>query len=339
MFEQTIAKLLDGEITPLVRQSAAAGVWPAGLWAAIEENGIGVAASPERHGGVGASWNDAFVLLDAAGRYGAPIPLVETIAANWLLGRVGLDVVAGPATLAVSADGELEHGVFSGTLHDVPWGTDSPHVVTTVGRELVLLATGDSRGRRGTNIAREPRDTLLFSSARPVARGPLLPGMPDGLIQSTGAMIRAAQIAGALRHLVETVVEYANLRVQFGRPIGTFQAVQHQVAILAEQAAIAASAAEAAVALASGPSSLLPIAVAKSVASEAAGHGAAIAHAIHGAIGFTEEHSLHFLTQRLWSWRSEFGSQRFWAGRIGDAVCARGSQTFWDDFISNKFLR
>jgi acyl-CoA dehydrogenase len=64
-------------------------------------------------------------------------------------------------------------------------------------------------------------------------------------------------------------------------------------------------------------------------AGEAAGLGASIAHQVHGAIGFTYEHTLHFLTRRLWSWRAEFGAEREWAVELGRAMSVRGADALW----------
>jgi len=69
-------------------------------------------------------------------------------------------------------------------------------------------------------------------------------------------------------------------------------------------------------------------------AGEAAGLGAGIAHQVHGAIGFTYEHSLHFATRRLWSWRAEFGSESQWAQVLGRAIAARGANQLWPDLTT-----
>jgi len=111
-----------------------------------------------------------------------------------------------------------------------------------------------------------------------------------------------------------------NTRVQFGKPLGRFQAIQHQLAQLAAQTAAAGAAARAAFdaldadALQAG----FDIAVAKQRASEAAQIGAAIAHQVHGAMGITEEYSLHPLTRRLWAWSAEYGSAACWSERVAD---------------------
>ena len=62
--------------------------------------------------------------------------------------------------------------------------------------------------------------------------------------------------------------------------------------------------------------------------------GAGIAHQVHGAIGFTYEHALHFVTRRLWSWRTEFGAESLWAERIGRRAASRGAAALWSDLTA-----
>ena len=71
------------------------------------------------------------------------------------------------------------------------------------------------------------------------------------------------------------------------------------------------------------------VAIAKVRVGEAAGAGAAIAHQVHGAMGFTYEHTLHHSTRRLWAWREEFGNETLWAERLGGMVAARGADELW----------
>ena len=67
---------------------------------------------------------------------------------------------------------------------------------------------------------------------------------------------------------------------------------------------------------------------------DAVDRATSIAHQVHGAIGFTYEHSLHFATRRLWAWRSEFGSDAFWAEELGGAALARGADALWPDLTA-----
>ncbi|HEY0484344.1 MAG TPA: acyl-CoA dehydrogenase family protein, partial [Kofleriaceae bacterium] len=149
-----------------------------------------------------------------------------------------------------------------------------------------------------------------------------------------GAVARACQIAGALQGILARSVAYAGERVAFDRPIAKFQAIQHALARLAGEAAIAlAASGSAADALDAGTADadglLLEVAGAKIRAGEAAAAGAAIAHQVHGAIGFSIEHPLHLFTRRLWAWRDDFGSESAWAVRLGAHVARRGADALW----------
>jgi acyl-CoA dehydrogenase len=167
----------------------------------------------------------------------------------------------------------------------------------------------------------------VFAATKALQAG-VAPMAADAL-HALGAVMRSAQIAGALQCVLETTVQYARERVQFGRPIGRFQAVQQNLAVLAGQTAAATAAAEAAIEAAARDLDSPLVAAAKIRAGEAAGIGAAIAHQMHGAIGFTQEHRLHYFTRRLWSWRDEFGNEAAWARRLGGSVAAAGADRLW----------
>ena len=336
-FEITAERLLRDLVTPDLLAAAGRGNWPERLWGAIEENGFCLAMTAEEQGGIGARWSDTLALVRAAGKFAAPIPLVEAIFANWLLSRCGIAPVSGPLSFA-SAEGALSNGRFSGVLSDVPWGGQADHVVTTANSRLLLLRTGDAHVTRAFNIAGEPRDMLRFEDAAPAIDAPLPDGIDDEALRLGGAMLRAGQISGALLRTLDIAVDYAGQRVQFGKAIGKFQVIQHRIALLAESVALTTAAVEAAFALASDILPTLPVASAKVVAGEAAGEGAAAAHAVLGAIGFTHEHALHFTTRRLWSWRSEFGSHGFWSRRIGALACAGGAGRYWPAITSGAFI-
>lgn len=329
MFEETAERLLRAHCEPEMLIGAEDGAWPTALWDEVEVNGLALAAAPEERGGVGASLHDAFVLVRAAGRYGAPVPLGEAIFANWLLGACGLDAVAGPVSIGLAGAGS--------NVEDVAWGRSVSHLVTVADSNVFLLSTAGADISKGLNIAREPRDAIAFASWAPVATAALPSAIPDNVMLLGGAMIRAAQIAGALQAVLESAIDYAGQRVQFGKPISRFQAIQHQIAVLSQHAAMAGAAAEAAFATASPAPAFLSVSSAKAVAAEAAGAGAAIAHSVLGAIGFTYEHPLHLATRRLWSWRTEFGSQSDWSKQLGEAACAGGADQFWPSLTRGGF--
>ena len=139
------------------------------------------------------------------------------------------------------------------------------------------------------------------------------------------ACLNAAQMAGALQRVLEMTLQYANDRQQFGRPIGKFQAIQHQLAVMAEQVMAARMAAQIGCQSASnGPGAIEPalmnVAVAKARANEAAVEVTALAHSIFGAIGFTAEHDLQLYTRRLHAWRLSAGTESYWHEVLGQAV-------------------
>ena len=149
-----------------------------------------------------------------------------------------------------------------------------------------------------------------------------------------GATVRATEIAGALEAILAMSVAYANERVAFGRPIGKFQAIQQNLARLAGETAAALAAAGSAADTITHSTKfddalLLEAASAKIRTGEAAAEGASIAHQVHGAIGFTREHVLHRFTLRMLSWRDDFGSESYWAEKLGTLVAGRGVDQFW----------
>jgi acyl-CoA dehydrogenase len=344
LLADTVGRLFGALATKELIESSEKGAWPEKLWRALEEGGLTLPLVPEDAGGAGGTWRDAHVVVRAAGRHTAPVPLAETIIASWLLSRAGLEVPLGPLTLAPVHGDEMlslarrgDGFSVSGTATRVPWGRHAGHVVTVAdvdGRATVaLVATAGARITEDRNLALEPRDTLVFEAAPAIAAAPA-PGVTADAIRLYGAMARAAQMAGALDWCLEQSVRYATERKQFGRPIGNFQVIQQNLAVLAGHVAASGIAAESAFRAADRGHARFEVAVAKIRVGEAAGVGAGIAHQTHGAIGFTYEHALHFATRRLWSWRAEFGSESAWARELGHAVAARGADALWADLTA-----
>jgi acyl-CoA dehydrogenase len=147
-----------------------------------------------------------------------------------------------------------------------------------------------------------------------------------------GAVIAAAAIAGAGDRILAMTIDHASQRVQFGKPIARQQAVQQQLAVMAEQVVIARIAAQIGCAHGLIPS-LEIAAIAKQGASRAAVQIAAIAHAVHGAIGISEAYDLGLYTRRLHIWRSAHGSESYWAEQLGRARLAAS------DFKTTDYIR
>lgn len=159
----------------------------------------------------------------------------------------------------------------------------------------------------------------------------------DTLPRELGAAMTAARIVGALERTLDMTLAFANDRVQFGRPIGKFQAIQHQLAVMAEQVAAARMAAQIGCQSSGALPDPLRAAVAKSRASEAAAIVAPMAHAIHGAIGITAELDLQLFTRRLHQWRAEYGSELAWNRVLGRALIA-SPHALTLDFVREALL-
>ncbi len=333
----TVEKLFSDQVTKNSREQAEAAVFPDELLQAITENGLLHVLVPEDMGGVSGQFADAEVIARAVGRHAVPLPIVEQILANYLLASAGINPPDGITAFAPVRDGEaiqLKDGKVTGTATRVPWGRKADHVAVITDDGIALVKAGDYALTENQNIAAEPRDTINFENASPVENGKLPSGIDAQSVFALGAMMRASQMAGAIEWILEASVQYANDRVQFGRPLGKFQAIQQNMAEMAGHAAASGAAAlgafQAADLAEDGDiDSTFEIAAAKTRISEAAGVVTSHAHQIHGAIGFTYEHDLHFRTRRLWSWRDEFGSDSYWADRIGGHVLELEADDLW----------
>ena len=317
---------------------AEAGEFPERLWQVLCEAGLHLVGAQDS----GTSLADIFGLLKVAGRHAVPLPLAEV----WVAGHV-LDDAQGSGLPVVADDGLV-----------AAWGRRAERVLTLDGRVATEFSV-----EAGTNLAGEPRDRIEVKTASAID----LPEQMPELMATT----RAALAAGALERTLELAIEYATARSQFGRSISRFQAIQHQLAVLAGEVAAAVRACDGAIEAlapqeplpdgnASCPSPSRPFtpshfaaeaaksdrllgadsfvhqaAAAKARVGEACGIAAEIAHQVHGAMGFTHEHTLHHFTRRLWSWRDEFGNEAFWQRRLGERLAATGADGLWD-FITSE---
>jgi acyl-CoA dehydrogenase len=209
----------------------------------------------------------------------------------------------------------------SGTVGPVPWARSAERIALPCEGRVYIVAREDVEIRPGANLAGEERDTVVIDRAPAQAADGL---SPDSLLLR-GALVRVALMAGALERLTAIAIAHASERVQFGRPIGRFQAVQAHLVTIAQQAALVGVAADAAVAR----EGAFEIAAAKLLADRAAVTAGRAAHQVLGARGVTLEHPLSLETRRLWSWRSEFGGERFWSERLGAAAVRAGADRLY----------
>jgi|GEM_PF-1456754 len=289
-------------------------------WAAYTELGLHLVGIDEDRGGSGGTFDDVMALALLAGRHAADIPVAESNTAAWALAETGaavdewssLSIPVGPVALTV------RDGAVSGTLSEVPWGRSVDLVVAFAddGR-TVALRVADATIRDGVDLAGQPRDTLRFDQVVPVV---LAAGVSPDQLRRRAATLRIALMAGALQAVSELTRRYVGERIQFGKPIGTFQAVQAHVVQLEQMAVMTTALAD--------RLSLEPVlhdydvTAAQLVAAENSLVAARAAHQAHGAIGMTREYRLQGYTRRLHTWSSDFGETLELSARLG-ATAAR----------------
>lgn len=338
LIEGLLAESIDTEL--LIR--AEDGAVPMDLWEGLAANGLTAMLAEGPDAEIG--WSDALIVVAAAGRHALPLPLAESIGATALLASAGLALPDGRVGLAGGQPQDrlrlhktAEGWRAAGTLPRVPWGRFLTHVVADVPQggekdgdeRIACLSLQHAKVVPGANIVGEPRDDLAFDDAEAVVSDRSALEAANSVAHA-GAMLRAGQMAGAMEAILSLSVAYAGERQQFGRAIGNFQAIQHLLAQLAEESAAATMAAEQAfVALDLGRNAEFAIAAAKVRAGEAAGRVTAIAHAVHGAMGFAREHRLHHLTRRLMAWRTEYGAEAKWARELAAMVLPQGGNGLW----------
>ena len=315
MFVEAIDAILQDQFTPEAVRAIEFGGNAAPAWQALAAAGFLELLAPEAAGGAALELPDLFPILTTIGRHAVPVPLAQSIVARALLARAGATVPTGMVTLAQSCRLDNDCSLVCAYT---PFGTIADYVVAGSADGLLLLdcasAQREASGVRGSQCA-----MLRWPAGHPVTP---LPGVDAADVQTWGAALHAALIAGAAARVGEMTLQYCQDRSQFGRTIGKYQAVQHQLAVMTEHIAAVTVAAEIAFATTGTQPLRLAAAVAKSRSSEAVQLIAATAHALHGAIGVTEEFDLQLLTRRLHEWRTTHGSEACWAAVIGDASLA-----------------
>lgn len=347
MLIETATRLFTDHVDAKLLAGAKLDGWSPELWRIAEAAQLPLISIAEEAGGAGGALSDWAAVLRIAGRYSAPIPLAETGIAGWLLASSGLPIPAGPLAFG-PAHGEVvtarkngKDWTLSGSLRRAPWARVAHHlIVLAAGPDGAMITCVDPAQCKivpGSNVAGEPRDDVMFENVV-VAADLAAPagGIDHTALRLRGALARALLIAGALESALELSTRYATERVQFGRRIGQFQAIQQELARFAgETAAAVAAALSAAGAIERGENALLAVASAKIRTAHAAQEGALIAHQVHGAIGVTEDYVLHHSTLRLWAWREEFGNEAAWAMELGHAIAGAGADRLWPVLSAN----
>jgi acyl-CoA dehydrogenase len=302
------------------------------LWRRLDDLGLVRLTGTEQSGGSGAGWYEAAELLAAAVRHGVRIPLAEhDLLACWLLEATGMAVDGAVRTVCLLDE--------LGQATNVPWATGADRVVVVWqadGECRVADAEVDElRIAAGTNVIGEPRDAVAAETATlaGLASAPVASTLVTEL-QLKCALVRAIQVCAALDRILALSVEHVTSRIQFGRPLSKFQAIQNLISDIAAEAALARAATEAALSAAvasewSADNLEFLVAVARSCTGHAASVVVRNGHQVHGAIGTTREHRLHEFTRAALAWRSEFGSVQYWDDQVTGAALGAGPEGLW----------
>ncbi len=317
LFSDAVRQLLTVHCTPKVVRNAEAGQSAQPLWQLIEVSGFADALVSEAQGGAGLSLSAVYPVLELCGAFALPVPLAETMVARALLAQAGVAVPQGSIALAqgvsISNGGVLCGNVHGGQLSDwVLVSQDAGHKSLADVR-LLLPVSPATKSAAGFCL-----DAKLEWPKAVVSTALRFPCHHN--LKELQACLYAAQLAGAMQAVFTRTLQYANDRSQFGRPIGKFQAIQHQLSVMAEHAFAARMAAQMGCRSSTFMPDRLCVAVAKARTSEAAVEVAALSHSIHGAIGFTQEFDLQLYTRRLHLWRQAGGTESYWHTVLGEAL-------------------
>ncbi|MQP68293.1 acyl-CoA dehydrogenase [Niveispirillum sp. SYP-B3756] len=277
------------------------------VWSALAASGFLDALVPEDCGGAGLSLASVFPLVMILGEHAVSVPYAETMVARALLAANGQQA---PDDAAI---------ILAPPSPILPNGAAATHALVNDGERIALV--------RLVGVGEDP---FRAGGATGIQIGDRLCDLPaDGFdLGLAAAGLAAAQMAGAMSRLLSMSLRYANERQQFGRPLGKFQAIQQQLSVMAEQVISVQVAAR--TAMSGHGFNVAGVAAAKARANEATHLVNGIAHAVHGAIGATEEFDLQLYSRRLKQWQLAFGSESFWAGQLGRLRILAGSATSAD---------
>lgn len=305
----SIDNILSDQVDKNLLDHCEAGNFPSALWQTVCENGFHQLAMPES----GAELVDAFAVLKVAGYHAAPLPLPEALLGNRWSRNSGESFVS---------IGELDGDKISG----VPWSQHAKSILG-VAKDHHVVSAQSTPHHAGMNVAFEPRDTINSKQSGIACNDQAYALM---------ALSRICLASGALDRVLELTIQYVGEREQFGRPIAKFQAVQHNLAIAAAEVAAASRACDGAMESIGEKRFELEVAAGKGRVGEAITVVTEIAHQLHGAMGFTHEHSLHHYTRRLWSWREEYGDETYWQAKLGQHIHRLGADNAWDFIATLK---
>ena len=288
-----------------------------GLWDALAEMGVLAVLAPEASGGLGMDEVDLVRVLEEAGYAGVPDPLMEHAA------------VAVPALAEAAAEEALAGALSGETTCVVALAAGGALVVGAASADLVVVE--DEGGLVAASTVRLGAETSIDQSRRlarieAVEASEPLPGADAALATDRAVLGTAAQCVGVARRLLDATVDYVGQRHQFGKPVGSYQAVKHHLANVRLGIEFAAPLVYRAAWSVAHPESHDPatrgrdVSMAKALASDAVDRACRAALQCHGAIGYTFEYDLQLWLKRGWALAAAYGDASSHRDRVAEAL-------------------
>ncbi len=295
-----------------------------GLWQALEENGLSRAWIPDELDGTGLELSDGFALIRQSAGELASVPFAETLLAGYLLATAGAATPDGQITIASSTHDSMS---------EAPFADSAEHVLRLHQNTLEVFKIDNAVAIN--NVGSDSLASIDFSQLSVVSSHKAPVWLTQDVYQQLGAVVRAAQLCGAMQYQLELTLEHTSTREQFGRPLTKFQAIQHLLAEMAGELATSSAALEGAIQTISFDAApdAMAVACAKARASEAADIVSRHAHQAHGAIGYTGEYTLGRFSRRLWQWREDFGNEFYWSKLLGQQFSRTDSSGLTEDIF------
>jgi alkylation response protein AidB-like acyl-CoA dehydrogenase len=288
-----------------------------GLWSALADMGMLSILAPEAAGGLGMDEVDLVRLLEETGYAGVPDPVMEHTA------------VVVPALAEAGASGHLAAAIAGRTTCTIGLAGGGGYVVGAAGADLVV-AERDGGLVAATGYRVEPQASIdqsrRLSKLVEIEGHESLVGADTALANDRAALGTAAQCIGVARRLLDSTVEYVSERHQFGKPVGSYQAVKHHLADVRLGVEFAAPLVHRAAWSVAHPESHdavtrgRDVSMAKSMASDAVDRACRAALQCHGAIGYTFEYDLQLWLKRGWALAAAYGDARSHRDRVADAL-------------------
>ncbi|MBD8035307.1 acyl-CoA dehydrogenase [Solibacillus sp. A46] len=323
MVVEVVEKVLKDKVEKETVDLLEGNLWAENVWQLLLENELHNVAVSEEDGGAGGDIEDLLALYGLIGKYAAPVPFIEHTLANYLLKQIDIKGYEQLTTYSITTPLQLKEDTLFGTVKHVPWAKYAEKIVVLAqegSQQFIVVA--DLKNvllKNGTNLAAEPRSEAVFEKVKALQKVPITAQQYVALSK----LVTAASVSkmnGALTTAFQLSVQFSKEREQFGRPIHRFQLVQQHLANMAgEQTLMTVATNNVQTLLVDGQEGV-EVAYTRLRMDDASRVVTTAAHQVHAAIGVTHEHRLHQFTRRLWAWRDEEFTARYWKQQLAKQV-------------------